>query len=135
LVVTNEQGNKAVTVQVKTKTNAFGGKKGDQENSWLFWPIAAKHRAFHEDCLVYAFVDMKEEDGDTETPGCVPDVYVVPAAEVANMEHRDPWPKNSDNPTMDFFWIPKKETERFLSWDPITKILGKAGLAAKADGV
>jgi len=123
LLVTNVDGSKAVSVQVKTKTKAFGGRKGSLEESWLFWPISPKKRDLTEDSLIYAFVDLRKDDL-SQVSETVPEVFIVPAKDVSKLENRDPWPKNSANPTMDYFWIPMSDKGKWLNWGPIQKVLG-----------
>lgn len=73
IVVTDDVGDRAFAVQVKTRRNL--GTDGG-------WHMSKKHEQLVSPTLFYCFVDLGREPSDTPT------IYVVPAPVVADVLHR-----------------------------------------------
>jgi hypothetical protein len=115
LMVASQDGN-AVSVQVKTSSAAYFTHKDRAKNYWN-WDVGEKARHARGESLFYAFVDLK---GSAD--GASPDVFIVPAADVADfVQVQD---------TRIMFWVMEKDKDRYLErWDFITARLTSGGTA------
>ncbi len=77
LMVANRKGE-AVSVQVKTSSDAHWTFKRDPTKNYWNWDVGEKAKHSDGESLFYAFVDLKGS-----VPGTSPDVFVVPAKDVA----------------------------------------------------
>ena len=130
LMVGTPDGQKTVTVQVKTSSQAFRQFKKKPQNSYWAWHVGAKATGLRGERVFYAFVDLKQPEGGPQKAVEMPEVFIVPANIVA--EHLDTYPKGSTNPTDFWFGFDKKEKEEWNvdeGWRLIEDALGicKAG--------
>lgn len=113
LMVGDAGGNDVVAMQVKTSISACREYKRKPENNHWEWPVSAEVTTLVGNSLFYAFVDLKSGDG-------MPDVYVVPSAEIAKRFKAANW-------TMETVWIMPADRAKYLeAWHLITDRL-KAG--------
>ena len=115
LLVSNPDGSKAVSVQVKTtmwamRTRGRGDAKTPHHYEWeIGWGSA---RLNHRN-LFFALVDLKEFEG-------LPDVFIVPSRKIFNYfkgGEPETWPRARYHPAL-------REIERYRNnWELLTKAL------------
>jgi hypothetical protein len=89
VVVGSPEGHNSITIQVKTSNKAFfrmGKKHPDRDPACWCWPIGRKADSLCGETFFYAFVDLKG-CASKQPPSLmlVPDVFVVPAKNLAKM--------------------------------------------------
>jgi hypothetical protein len=118
LMVATSDGQKAVTIQVKTATNASVPCKRKPENSLWNWPVGSKALDLSGESVFYAFVDLREGTEKAAKSMLMPEVFIVPAEFVR--EHLNPFPKPPKKPTTFWFDIFEKDKEKWHeNWDLI----------------
>jgi hypothetical protein len=122
LMVGTPDGKKAVTIQVKTATEASYTHKRNPEKDYWTWRVGTKAKEPGGKPPFYAFVDLRagEEEPSkfSKSKQAMPDVFIIPADEVANtcqkQEVSEGW-----------FWRERKDMEKWHeAWDLIKKCLG-----------
>lgn len=90
LMAYSPKSGRAVSVQVKTATNA-AQKKGKErrKDGLLYWQVSKTVLRLRGKGVFYAFVDMKGCAADKPSPQEAPDVFIVPAEWVADPKHRN----------------------------------------------
>lgn len=119
LLVTNQKGDKTLSVQVKT--SVWAGRwqsKNPAKNHWE-WPFSARAAELTGDTLLYALVDLQNWP---DQKGSMYQVFIVPskvvAASVKGILERE-------RPRI-FHWIMESEKATYHErWDRIEAILGK----------
>ena len=118
LMVGDISGNAAVSVQVKTSAGAWRERSRNPDDSHWEWPVGRKGIDLRGDSIFYVFVDLKWETAVAS----IPDVFVVPSADVANSF---PIPESLEW-TMWMFWIFQRDKEKYHeNWEPLVARLGQ----------
>lgn len=113
LLVSNQNGDRSISLQVKTNENAYVERKGKPEESRWVWFVGTK--AFKKDGnkFLYAFVDLKGSAGEQ------PSVFIVPSKDVSDFLGLNTWGIPS-------FFIYLNQKDKYLErWDIIEKLLKK----------
>lgn len=104
LMVGTIDGQKAVTIQVKTAQKAFSKGTAKNPMSCWYWHLSSKAKDFGGESVFYAFVDLRNHEGNSTQ---IPDVFIVPANYVK--EHLNTYPRGSSEPTDFWFDILEKD--------------------------
>jgi len=113
LLVSNEKGDKRISIQVKTMDSAYQERKRKPENSHWHFFVHKKGFEHNEKGFLYAFVDMKGKFNEN------PSVFIVPSKDV--IEYLGPNPEDWSIPS---FLISLNEKDKYLErWDIIEKLL------------
>ncbi len=112
-IVSNQKGDKSISLQVKTKDNAYERINGKPEESRWAWFVGKKAFGKKGDRFLYAFVDMKGSARE------LPSVFIVPSNDVVNF--LGPNPEDWSIPS---FRIYLNKKDKYLErWDIIEKLL------------
>jgi len=113
LLVTNENGDKRISLQVKTMSEPFHERKRNpQQSNWHFF-VHDKGCFINEEGFVYAFVDLRS-NCDLQ-----PLVFIVPSKDVNDFVGPDP-----DDWEIPSFHIYINEKDKYLErWDYIERLL------------
>ena len=90
LMVASPNGNKTVTIQVKTGNRPHRTyRKQPSKQNWS-WPVGDKAKDCGADSFFYAFIDLKTPEQEESSPilpdkkeKLMPDVFIVPASVLA----------------------------------------------------
>ncbi len=119
-------GQKTVTIQVKTARNAFcPSTRRKPDSAYWEWTLSAKAKDLCGESVFYAFVDLRERDGDPAKS--MPDVFIVPAKDVK--EHVQTFNKRPGGSPFYCFDIPEKDKDKWYeAWHLIRERLGDGHL-------
>jgi hypothetical protein len=116
LLVSNREGTRSVTIQVKTAEWAerMRGRGSNKKLDRVEFPLGHKAAYVNAPSVFYVFVDLKGRDKDS-----VPTVYVVPSLEI--FQYCEGWAKNAKLVR----WHPLIDKARPFenNWDPIVELL------------
>jgi len=113
LLVSNQKGDKIISLQVKTKDNAYEERKGKPEECRWAWFVGKKAFDKKSDRFLYVFVDMKGSAGEP------PSFFIVPSNDVVDFLGSDP-----EEWSIPSFLIYLNEKDKYLErWDIIEKLL------------
>lgn len=112
LMVGDLAGHAAISLQVKTSSQALRQFARKPENNRWEWDIGQRAVTLRGKSIFYAFVDLK---GDHRAPGVSPDIFIVPSLVVAD--------KTKDmNPRRLMFWIMYSDKDQYMeAWQYIFK--------------
>jgi hypothetical protein len=115
-MVGTADGRKAVTIQVKTKNQAFSRATKKEPACW-YWQFGAKAKELRGKSAFYAFVNLNGGAGES-----MPEVFIVPADVVAESmseafpknakDERTTWCSVYGEPPMYFFHIEASENRK-----------------------
>jgi len=121
LMVGDLKGGSAISIQVKTSTNAWRKRVRKPEDSHWEWDVNPKKALeLRGDSIFYAFVDLREDGSDViQYPG----IFIVPSEQVAKRAVADGFEKHPEWSKF-MFWIYEHEkTLYYESWELITSKL------------
>jgi hypothetical protein len=107
MMVCSPNGEKTVTIQVKTANKAFSPRTKKNPGYWE-WILGPNGNKLRGESVFYAFVDLNRDEKESSTSMLNPRVFIVPAKHVA--EHLLGYPKPPKK--ADTFWFDIDEANK-----------------------